>query len=120
VVFEEEAHLGREGLVVAEDVLEGGDARAVRVGALADLRELVRVAKEHERPRGAARRDDVGEGHLACFVHEEDVQRPRHLLAGQEPLGRIGYHVYYRLAPRLRRVEVVAFWHARRGSPPPL
>ncbi len=33
-------------------------------------------------------------------------------------LVRIGYHVYYRLAPRLRRVEVVAFWHARRGSPP--
>ncbi len=35
-------------------------------------------------------------------------------------LVRIGYHVYYRLAPRLCRVEVVAFWHARRGSPPRL
>jgi len=35
-------------------------------------------------------------------------------------LTRIDYHVYYRLAPRLRQVQVVAFWHARRGSPPPL
>lgn len=35
-------------------------------------------------------------------------------------LVRINYHVYYRLAPRLRRVEIVAFWHARRGSAPRL
>jgi plasmid stabilization system protein ParE len=35
-------------------------------------------------------------------------------------LDRVGYRLYYRLAPRLRRVEVVAFWHARRGSLPPL
>jgi len=34
-------------------------------------------------------------------------------------LARIDYHVYYRLAPRLRQVQVVAFWHARRGSLPP-
>ena len=35
-------------------------------------------------------------------------------------LARVGYHVYYRLAPRLRQVQVVALWHARRGSPPSL
>ncbi len=35
-------------------------------------------------------------------------------------LARIDYHVYYRLAPRLRQVEIVAFWHARRGSGPHL
>ena len=35
-------------------------------------------------------------------------------------LARVGYNVYYRLAPRLRQVQVVAMWHARRGSPPPL
>jgi len=35
-------------------------------------------------------------------------------------LVRIDYHVYYRLAPRLRRVEIIAFWHARRGSGPKL
>jgi plasmid stabilization system protein ParE len=35
-------------------------------------------------------------------------------------LGRIDYHMYYRIAPRLRQVQVVAFWHARRGSSPPL
>jgi plasmid stabilization system protein ParE len=35
-------------------------------------------------------------------------------------LARIGYHLYYRIAPRLRQVEVVAFWHARRELPPRL
>jgi len=35
-------------------------------------------------------------------------------------LARVDYHVYYRLAPRLRQVQVVALWHARRGSYPPL
>jgi len=35
-------------------------------------------------------------------------------------LARIDYHVYYRLAPRLRQVEILAFWHARRGSSPHL
>ncbi len=33
-------------------------------------------------------------------------------------LGRVGYHLYYRVAPRLRQVQVIAFWHARRGSSP--
>ena len=35
-------------------------------------------------------------------------------------MARIGYHVYYRLVPRLRQVQVVASWHARRGSGPKL
>lgn len=32
-------------------------------------------------------------------------------------LPRVDYHLYYRLAPRLRQVQVVAFWHARRAPP---
>ena len=35
-------------------------------------------------------------------------------------LARVGYNVYYRVAPRLRQVQIVALWHARRGSPPSL
>ena len=35
-------------------------------------------------------------------------------------LVRLDHHLYYRLAPRLRQVQVLAFWHARRGSRPPL
>ena len=33
-------------------------------------------------------------------------------------LSRVGYHLYYRVRPRLRRIEVLAFWHAKRGSLP--
>lgn len=35
-------------------------------------------------------------------------------------LPRINYLLYYRLRARLRRVDVVAFWHARRGGEPKL
>ena len=33
-------------------------------------------------------------------------------------LHRIEYLVLYRVRPRARRVEVIAFWHARRGASP--
>ena len=35
-------------------------------------------------------------------------------------LGQIGYFLYYRVAPRKQRLEVLAFWHSRRGSMPDL
>jgi plasmid stabilization system protein ParE len=30
----------------------------------------------------------------------------------------VGYHIYYRVRPVRRSVEVLALWHARRGSTP--
>jgi plasmid stabilization system protein ParE len=35
-------------------------------------------------------------------------------------LSKVGYFLYYRLAPRRREIQVLAFWHARRGTRPPL
>lgn len=35
-------------------------------------------------------------------------------------LPRIKYHIYYHLIDNAERVEVVAFWHARRGDGPPI
>jgi len=32
----------------------------------------------------------------------------------------VGCHVYYRVRPRLRRVEILAVWHAHRGAAPRL
>lgn len=32
----------------------------------------------------------------------------------------VGYHIYYRVRPRLRRVEILAVWHAHRGAAPRL
>jgi plasmid stabilization system protein ParE len=29
----------------------------------------------------------------------------------------VGYHIFYRVRPILRRVEILAVWHGRRGSP---
>lgn len=35
-------------------------------------------------------------------------------------LGRVRYHLYYRVVEERETVEVLALWHASRGSPPPL
>jgi plasmid stabilization system protein ParE len=35
-------------------------------------------------------------------------------------LARIHYDLYYRVVEAPRRVEILAFWHARRESPPPI
>ena len=35
-------------------------------------------------------------------------------------LARIKYHVYYHVLHAPERVEVVAFWHSRRGTAPPV
>lgn len=35
-------------------------------------------------------------------------------------LARIHYDLYYRLVEAPRRLEILAFWHASRGSHPPI
>lgn len=35
-------------------------------------------------------------------------------------LGRIGYHLYYRLVDAPPRLEILAFWHVSRDSQPPI
>lgn len=49
-------------------------------------------------------------GALARNVRLAGVRRVR--------LARVSYHLYYRVTPEA--VEVLAFWHARRGTPPPI
>jgi plasmid stabilization system protein ParE len=49
-----------------------------------------------------------GIGRLASDVHREGVRR--------YPVRRVKYYIYYRVTEV--RIEVLAFWHASRGSPP--
>jgi plasmid stabilization system protein ParE len=35
-------------------------------------------------------------------------------------LPRVGYFLFYRVAPRRQEVQVLAFWHAKRGARPNL
>jgi plasmid stabilization system protein ParE len=35
-------------------------------------------------------------------------------------LGRVRYHLYYRIAEAPPRIEVLALWHTSRGSSPPV
>jgi plasmid stabilization system protein ParE len=59
-------------------------------------------------------------GALDLLVHEPGigsrVETPRSELVRRLYLGRIHYFVYYRVQGNI--LEVVAFWHERRGSVP--
>ena len=75
--LEEEPHvLGDRVTRLAEEVLEHRAARVLRVDALAHLRELHRVAEQHDRPRARAERERVGERCLARLVDEQVVELP--------------------------------------------
>ena len=35
-------------------------------------------------------------------------------------LARVRYYLYYRVITESKRIQVLAFWHASRGAPPPI
>lgn len=68
---------------------------------------------------------------------QEELQRAFALVASQPDIGgraanvklpnvrriylpRVKYHLYYHVIDAPERVEVVAFWHSRRGAAPPV
>ena len=53
--------------------------------ALADVRELLRVAEQHQAAAGAGDRERVGERHLARLVDEQHVDRAAQVLARPQP-----------------------------------
>ena len=59
------------------------------VGALADVRELLRVAEQDDAAGALGDGDRVGERHLAGLVDEEHVDGLVHVLARPQP-GRAG------------------------------
>lgn len=54
--------------------------------------------------------DQPGVGRVASEVRREGVRR--------YPVRRVRYYIYYRITHD--RIEVLAFWHASRGTPPPI
>lgn len=68
-------------------------------------------------------RDDLA-GALALIAHQPSCGAPtasgRFRGVRRIHLARIDYHLYWRLAPRLGQVQILAFWHARRESGPTL
>src|SRR5439155_4631887 len=89
---EEQSAVGLDRGPVADQVLERRLACSLRMYALRYLRQLVRIAEEDDRARGAAHRDDVREGHLAGLVDEQRVDGPGHVAPPEEP-GSPGGHV---------------------------
>ena len=89
---QEEAPVHRDRGRVADEVLQRRFLGAFRMDTLGHLGELVRVAKEHDRLRAAAHRDDVRQRHLTGLIDEQDVQAIFHLCASKQP-GRAAGHV---------------------------
>jgi len=101
------------------------DPLPVRITALAA--EHIRAAKAWWRMNRTA----------APQAIDQELQRAFALIASQPSAGaratdvelpnvrrvflpRVKYHVYYHLVSPPERIEVVAFWHARRGHGPPI
>ena len=84
-VLEEDAAVGRHGLVVAEQVLEHRCLGLLRLRGLRDLRQLIRIAQQDDVPRARAERDGVGQRDLTALVDDQRVERAVELLAREEP-----------------------------------
>ena len=82
------ARSGRQIGGIGEQVRQGAALGARRVRPLGGLVELLRVAEQHDGPRGGRAGEHVGEAHLAGLVDDEDVQRglgPRELGPAPRP-----------------------------------
>ena len=87
----------------------------------------IRVADEWwrlNRPKAPnAIREELERASVLISVQPEIGARARNVrLAGvcRVHLARVRYHVYYRVLTKPERVQILAFWHASRGSPPEL
>ncbi len=74
-----------DGLAVLEQVSQGRHPRAVRVGALGRLVQLLRVAQQYQVRPGVRDGENVGQRHLGRLVHEQHVDGTAGLLARPKP-----------------------------------
>jgi plasmid stabilization system protein ParE len=90
-------------------------------------RQQIRAAEEWWRRNRTkaphAIREELERASLLIAVQPDIGARARNLsLSGVRRLhlARIGYYVYYRLVENPERIQILAFWHAARGSAPQL
>ena len=71
---QQDAAVGRHGGVLAEQPVEAGEAGGARMRALHHLRQLARVADEHDVAGAASHGQQVGEPDLPGLVDDERVE----------------------------------------------
>ena len=76
---QQDAAVGRHGGVVAEQPVEAGEAGGAGMRALHHLRQLARVADQHDVAGAAAHGEQVGEPDLPGLVDDERVEGAREL-----------------------------------------
>ena len=70
--------------MISQHPFEAGEVRGVRMRALYDLRQLARVADQHDVARRPPHGDHVGETDLSRFVDEQPVEGLLELGPGKE------------------------------------
>ena len=90
-LVEEQAADRLDRLLVLKKVMQRGDVRAFGMAALHRLFELLRIAEEHDAPRGLRRRQHVGERHLRGLVDEQNIHRVRRIGRSPEPRRSAGH-----------------------------
>ena len=73
------------GLLVAEQCCSTESPRVQAVASLTDLRQLRRIAEQHDVLRAERERERVGQRDLAGFVDEEIIELAGELFAREEP-----------------------------------
>ena len=71
---QQDAAVGRHGRVLAEQPVEAGEAGGARMRALHHLRQLARVADQHDVAGAAPHRQQVGEPDLPRLVDDQRVE----------------------------------------------
>ena len=84
---EDDAAIGRNGGGLAEQVLKHGHARARRMRALRDLRELQRIAQQDDVARRRPHGERVGQRDLAGLVDHQRVDTAVQVLPREQPRG---------------------------------
>ena len=108
---QQDAAVGRHGRVLAEQPVEAGEAGVARMRALHHLRQLARVADQHDVAGAAPHRQQVGEPDLPRLVDDQRVEGALELRPAEQE-GGAADDVGVAAAPRRRSPSP-----ARSGSP---
>ena len=95
----------------------------VSAGAAGQIREAEAWWRTNRHKAPNAIREELERASALVAAQPDIGSRARNVkLAGVRRilLARIRYHLYYRVSEAPRQIEILGFWHASRGSHPPI
>jgi len=84
---EEETSIGRDGVVLAKQVLESRGVATLGMATLDGLLELLGISEKHDVPCGRGGPEGIGQGKLPGFVDDKCVDEPLGIFLRPGPNG---------------------------------